>query len=488
MLLKKTHDLIIFGTTGDLAQRKLFPALYQLEKKKYLISSMRIIGVSRTNYTTEEYLKIIYDSLKKFLNENIQPSIWKSFKKRFIFITIDINQIQDFIKLIPYFKKKNSTIINYLAVSSDMFKKIFEGLSLIKLNKLNSKIVVEKPIGKSLSTFSIIEKSIKKYFSKKNIFRIDHYLGKKTILNLIKLKFFNPIFNKYLHKNYIDHVQITLSESIGIENRWSYFNNTGQIIDMVQNHILQIISIFAMKIPKLFNRKNICDEKIKILKSLRTINKKNIHSYVSLGQYSSGTINNHIVKAYIDEKKAQKNSSTETFVAIKLYIDTKQWKNVPFYIRTGKRLFKKSSKIVIFFKNQHNILFKNKYIHSTLNRMTINLQPIFNKVITNNKTKGLQLNSNTTYKKNELFSNDKQLFLKNYNLEEYERLLLEITQNRQFLFVQHKEVIYAWKWIDPIIQAYKNYPILLQYYNSGTWGPQSAFNLIKKDKKKWDNN
>ncbi|VFP85932.1 Glucose-6-phosphate 1-dehydrogenase [Buchnera aphidicola (Cinara pseudotaxifoliae)] len=487
MLLKKNYDLIIFGTTGDLAQRKLFPALYQLEKQKYLVSDMKIIGISRTIYTKEEYLQIIYNSLKKFLNENIKLSVWKSFKKRFTSVTMDINKIQDFIKLTPYFKKKNSTLINYLAVSSDMFEKIFKGLSSIKFNKSNSKIVVEKPIGKSLSTFLIIEKSIKKYFSKKKIFRIDHYLGKKTILNLIELKFFNPIFNSYLNKHYIDHVQITLSESIGIENRWDYFDNTGQIIDMVQNHMLQIISIFAMKTPESFNQKNICDEKIKILKSLRKINKNNIHNYVSLGQYSSNNINNHIVKAYINEKKAKKNSSTETFVAMKLYIDTKQWRNVPFYIRTGKRLFKKSSKIVVFFKKKHNILFKNKYIHSTLNRMTINLQPIFKKN-PKKKIKISQFNSNKTFKKNKFYSNEKLFFLKNKILEEYERLFIEIIQDRQFLFVQQKEIIYAWKWIDPIIQAYKSHPMLLQYYNSGTWGPQSAFNLIQKDKKKWDNN
>ncbi|VFP78201.1 Glucose-6-phosphate 1-dehydrogenase [Buchnera aphidicola (Cinara cuneomaculata)] len=488
MTLKiKNYNLFIFGTKSDLAQRKIFPALYQLEKKNKLKHNMQIIGISRSNCSTKEYINIIFNALKKFLNETINLSIWKILKKRFVFCKIDINNIQNFKKLVIYIKEKYNILIYYCAVSSDMFVNICKGLASIKCNKKNSKIILEKPIGKSFSTFYKINQSIKNYFSEKQIFRIDHYLGKEAILNLISLKFANPLFYNILNNNYIDHVQITLAESIGIENRWDYFNKTGQIIDMVQNHILQIISIFTMDIPKSLHKKHIHEEKIKILKSLRNINNHNIHKYVSFGQYSSGIINTKSVKSYVHENKAEKNSTTETFVSIKLYIDTKLWRNVPFYIRTGKRLPKKCSKIVIFLKNIKNIFVNNIDLNTDFNRITIDLQStpkttikLYNKIPT--------LNSSFELKPCKLSFDNKKYFPYNYIPQEYERLLSEIIQNNQFLFLNYKEIVYSWKWIDPIIQAFKKNPLLLQYYSAGTWGPKSSCDLIKQDNRRWDNN
>ncbi|VFP81124.1 Glucose-6-phosphate 1-dehydrogenase [Buchnera aphidicola (Cinara kochiana kochiana)] len=483
---KKNYNLFIFGTKGDLVQRKIFSALYRLEKKNKLTNNVQIIGISRSSSSNKEYINIIYNALKKFLNETIKLSVWNKFKKRFIFCKININKIQNFKKLIVFIKNKYDILIHYFAVSSDMFVKICKGLASIQCNKDNSKIIIEKPIGKSLNTFYDINQSIKKYFSEKQIFRIDHYLGKEAILNLISLKFANPLFYNILNKDYVDHVQITLSESIGIENRWNYFDQTGQIIDMVQNHILQIISIFAMNTPKSLHKNHIYDEKIKILKSLRNINKNNIHKYVSLGQYSKGIINNQPVLDYLHENKAQKNSITETFVAMKLYLDTKIWKNVPFYIRTGKRLKKKCSKIVIFLKKTKNMLFNNIQSQDKLNRITVDLQStskiaikLFNKIP--------KLDSSFKLKPLELSYDYKKFFPHHYIPEEYERLLTEIMQNNKFLFVHQKEIIYSWKWIDPIIQAYQEYPSLLQYYSAGTWGPESSHKLIQQDNKNWDN-
>ncbi|VFP88353.1 Glucose-6-phosphate 1-dehydrogenase [Buchnera aphidicola (Cinara piceae)] len=480
------HDLIIFGATGDLAKRKLFPALYRLEKKKKLTSNMRIIGISRSQNTIKEYKNIIYSFLKKFLNENIELSIWNKFKKRLFFCKIDVNQIYNFKKLMNFFKKKNNILINYFAVSSNMFVNICKGLASIKLNTKQSKIIIEKPIGNSLRQFYIINKSIKKYFSEKQIFRIDHYLGKESILNLISLKFANPWFNNILNDKNIDHIQITLSEKLGIENRWNYFNETGQIIDMIQNHMLQIISIFSMNTPKSLKKKHIQKEKIKILKSLSHFNNKNIYNSIALGQYSEGKINNHMISSYLQEKGANKNSLTETFVSIKLYINNSKWKNIPFYIRTGKRLTKKCSKIVIYFKELKNNLFYTKKINTISNSLTINLHPEFGiKIKFFNKKP--ELNSKFKLKPCEMFLNYKKIFKKYTVPEEYDRLLLDSIIGNPFLFVHEKEIIYSWKWIDPIIRACKKNPSLLKYYPSGTWGPKSSNYLIQNDKREWDN-
>lgn len=482
----KKYNLAIFGATGDLSRRKLFPALYQLEKKK-LINNMRIIHISRSYCNVNEYIDIMYCSLKKFLNMNINKKIWKKLKKRFLFCQMDINKIQDFKKLKKIIKKKNGELISYFAVSSDMFVNICKGLKFIYMHKEKSKIVIEKPIGKSLKTFHFINQSIKKYFSEKKIFRIDHYLGKESILNLITLKFFNPFFNNNLNKKYIDHIQITLSEELGIGDRWNYFNSTGQIIDMVQNHVLQIVSIFAMNIPKSLNPEDIKNEKIKILKKIRVINNKNYFDNISLGQYSDGINNNHLLVSYLNEKGAEKTSFTETFVAIKLYIDNKTWQNIPFYIRTGKRMPKKCSKIVVFFKKQIHNLFKMTHVHPIRNSLTINLQSPFEMKI-NFLNKKPELNSKFSLRSCNFLFDYKKIF-NNYDIpEEYERLLLEVIKGNQFLFVHPKEIIYAWKWIDPIIKLYKQNSSLLQYYPAGTWGPKSSEQLIEKDKKTWDNN
>ncbi|VAX76571.1 glucose-6-phosphate dehydrogenase [Buchnera aphidicola] len=480
------YYLIIFGTTGDLSIRKLFPALYKLEQKKKINKRMKIIGISRLNYTLNEYTQIIYKSLKIFFNQDLHLKTWNIFKERLIFCQMDVNHINDFIKLKKILTKTNKILVNYFAVSSEIFTKICKGLKFIQCNQKNSKIIIEKPIGKSLENFYNIDESIKKYFTEKQIFRIDHYLGKESILNLISLKFANSFFSNCFKKNNIDHIQITLSEILGIEKRWNYFNQTGQIIDMVQNHILQIISILAMNTPKSLTKKHISEEKIKILKSLCVINDANISNHVSFGQYSEGKINNKIKKSYLNERGAKSGSLTETFVAIKLFINTKKWKNIPFYVRTGKRLSKKSSKITIFFKKNINLLFSIPKLENVENKLIINLQPPYDiKIKFFNKKPSL--NSKFILKPCEINFNYQLFFKNSYIPSEYETLILESIKDNQFLFVHPKEIIYSWKWIDPIIQAYKKNPSLLQNYSAGTWGPQSSDLLIKKDRRQWNN-
>ncbi|WP_343188922.1 glucose-6-phosphate dehydrogenase [Buchnera aphidicola (Chaitoregma tattakana)] len=475
-------DFVIFGAKGDLSQRKLIPALYKLDKKKILHKETKIIGVGRAEWSQEKFSKIIKQSLKKFLKENIKKTIWKIFKKRLSFCNLDVNDTKNFLKL----KKKlnnNKIIINYFAIPSDSYTKICRGLFKFSLNLKNSRIVLEKPIGNSLKTSRKINKKIGKYFKESQIFRIDHYLGKDTIINLLYFRFANSIFYKYWNNKGIDHVQITIAENIGIEGRSKYFDNTGQMKDMVQNHMLQILSIITMNEPKKIDSNSIRQEKIKILKSLKYIKENEINKKTSIGQYSNGKINNIKVKSYKKEIVDKPNSNTETFVAIRADINNKTWNGVPFYLRTGKRLPKKCSKIVIVFKNTTAKIFKN-LSKSMNNKLIIYLEPnegiclkFINKVPDLNKKCILKkLKMNFTYSEN---------FEKKTIPDPYEKLLLECIIGDQSLFVHIDEVEQSWKWIDNITKIWKKNSKISELYESGTWGPSKSKKIIERDGRKW---
>ncbi|WP_343183873.1 glucose-6-phosphate dehydrogenase [Buchnera aphidicola (Ceratovacuna keduensis)] len=476
------YDFVIFGTKGDLSQRKLFPALYKLDNKKILDKKTKIIGVGRAKWKKNNFLKFVKKSLKKFLIEKINKNTWKIFKKRLIFCNLDVYNTKNFYKLKKKLKN-NKIIINYFAIPSNSYEKICKGLYKFNLNLENSRIVLEKPIGDSLITSKKINKKIGKYFKESQIFRIDHYLGKDTIINLLYLRFTNSIFYNNWNNKSIDHVQITVAEKIGIEGRNKYFNKTGQTKDMVQNHILQILSIITMKEPKKIDSKNIRNEKIKILKKLNFIKKHEIHKKTSIGQYSYGEIDNIKLTSYNSEILGKKNSNTETFVAIKIEIKNKMWKGVPFYVRTGKRLPKKCSKIVIVFKNTTPKVF-NKFSNSINNKLIIYLEP-------NESIYFKFLNKIPSLKKKCKLKSSKMYFKYSKNFEKknipdsYEKLLLSCILGDQSLFVHIDEVKYSWKWIDNIINIWKKVSKKIELYSSGTWGPNSSKKIIEKDGRKW---
>lgn len=484
---KQLYDFIIFGAKSDLAKRKLFPALYRLEKKREILPGCRIIGVGRVDWDTKQYINDVKKYLELFLTEKINKDIWKIFKNRIIFCSFDINQINHFNRLKKIIDQKNNLLIYYLAISSDIFIKVCQGLKKYKLNQYHARIILEKPIGNSLKTFNYINNNIKKSFTEKQIFRIDHYLGKDMILNILSLRFANPFFSNFWNNKFIDHIQITLAEEIGMEGRGDYYDKTGQIKDMVQNHILQIISILTMSKPISFHESHIHAEKIKILKKIEKIHEKNIINFLIFGQYKKGIYNNNTVCSYLDEKNINQKSKTETFALIKIHINNKIWKGVPFYIRTGKRMPKKCSKIVIFFKKENNFLFKKNNLPSFLgNTLTINLQPneglilnIYNKIPSLSST--YDLTSKT-------LSLDYKKSFKNFEITDaYDKLLLEIIKGKKLLFIHQDEIKYAWKWTDLITSAIKKHPSLLKYYSAGTWGPKEIEMLMEKDNKKWDN-
>ncbi|CAL4321092.1 glucose-6-phosphate dehydrogenase [Buchnera aphidicola] len=481
----KRFDLVIFGAKGDLTKRKLIPAFYQLEKFKKFHKKTKIIGVGRATWNKKKFLKIVKKSLKNFMNDKINYKIWKKLKSRIYFCKLDINKTSNFLKLKKILQSKSKkNIINYFATPPDTYANICKGLASINFNTSNCKIIVEKPIGSSYKTSKKIHKKINIFFKEKQIFRIDHYLGKETIINLFFLKFLNPIFFNNWSNKTIDHIQITLSEELGVENRWNYFNSIGQTRDMVQNHLLQIISILAMETPINLNFKNIQNEKLKVLKSLRIINKKNINIKTVRGQYSNSNIHGIKIPAYTEESKICNKSLTETFVAIKINIDNHKWFGIPFYVRTGKKLKKKKSEIVIVFKSIKFNIFKNNKKNIPKNRLHIRIQPNegLRLFILNKKP---SLNKNIKYKEIKLSNSYHKIFKKKYIHDAYEKLIFEVIRNKQSLFVSKKEVEQSWKWIDSLMNAWKLKKSKVELYQPGSWGPKSSENLLKKNGYNW---
>ncbi|WMC20208.1 MAG: glucose-6-phosphate dehydrogenase [Enterobacteriaceae bacterium PSpyr] len=476
-------NFIIFGIKGDLSKRKLLPALYYLEKKKNIHNDTNIIGISRSKCNIKDNINIIKKSLLNFLEEKINNEVWLKFSARFKFYNLDVYNNNNFIKL-KKINLKNKNIIYYFATPPSTFSYICEGLGKNKMNTKNTRIIIEKPLGENLKSYNYINKILLKYFKETQIYRIDHYLGKEIILNLLALRFSNILFFSNWNNNIIDSVQITIFEQIGIEGRTEYFNKTGQTRDMVQNHLLQILTIIAMAPPSNLNSNNISIEKIKILRSLRRIDYKNINENTVLGQYTSGVINNNNVPSYLEEICINNKSNTETFVVIKANIDNWQWFGVPFYLRTGKRIKKKIAEIVIYFKNLPFNLF-NKFNKKLLqNKIIIRLYPnegieikIFNKLsgLNNNyKLRSTKLNFNFYEKKNI------------HKCNAYELLILEAMLGNQSLFVSGNEIKESWKWIDLIINSWKKKKIKPIIYKSGTWGPKESDILIQKDGRKWN--
>jgi len=477
-------DLVIFGTKGDLARRKLLPALYKLEKSKKIHPNTRIIGAGRADWNTKDYIKVARKSIKDFVKEKIDENTWKRFSIRLFFFNIDVFKNLHFLELKKILNEKKNIAIYYCAVPPNAFNAIFEGLGKVNLNSLSSRIIIEKPLGISLETSQKINNQISKYFLESQIFRIDHYLGKESILNLFAFRFSNSFFFHNWDKKIIDHIQITISEEVGIENRWNYFDAMGQTRDMVQNHILQILTIIAMDQPKNITPESIRNEKLNILRSLKKINTNEIYIKTARGQYDSGIINGIKVPSYTKEYGANKKSKTETFVSIKVDIDNDRWFGVPFYLRTGKRLAYKYSEIVIVFKKITKNLFENCNKNFSPNKLIIRLEPNENiRIEFLKKEPGLS----KEYKlKEDKIQSD--CFNNNYknSIDAYERLLFESMRGIQSLFVSRDEVEEAWKWIDPIINAWKKTDLKnLQLYKSGTWGPKSSDTMIMRDGRAW---
>jgi len=478
-------DIVIFGAAGDLSRRKLLPALYQLELSGLLHDDSTIIGVARTEHNKESFVQLVLDNLNEFVSEGLDDEVVNKLINRLSYQKLDFSTTSGFKGLAKSLASGNGTRVYYFSTPPAVYGAICDGLSASDLITDKDRVVMEKPIGHCLESSKVINDQVSRFFNENQIYRIDHYLGKETVLNLLVLRFANSLFTSNWDHNCIDHVQITIAESVGIEGRWGFYDGAGQMRDMMQNHLLQILSLVAMEPPADLSADSIRDEKLKVLKALRPINRSNVRDKTVRGQYADGFLKGSAVPGYLNEEGAKTNSNTETFVAIKAEIDNWRWAGVPFYLRTGKRMAQKHSEIAIHFKEQPHNIFSESFSDLPANKLTIRLQPDEGMELqVMNKIPGIA--SQMNIQENKLDLSFSETYADKRVIDAYERLMLEVLNGNQSLFVRRDEVEQAWHWVDSIIDAWQASNDKPKPYAAGSWGPVSSISLIAHDDRQWD--
>lgn len=476
-------DYVVFGGTGDLAERKLLPALYHRQRAGQFTDPTRIIGASRSPMTDAAYRKFATDALKQFLKpSDFDKAEVDKFCARLHYVAVDATSEKGWDKLHALLEEgKDRVRAFYLAVSPSIFGNISERIRDHKLITDQTRIVVEKPIGRDLESARQLNDTIGKVFKEEQIFRIDHYLGKETVQNLMALRFANALYEPLWNFAHIDHVQITVAESVGLESRAGYYDKAGAMRDMVQNHILQLLCLVAMEPPSSMDPEAVRDEKLKVLRGLKPINEANVEKLTVRGQYKAGASANGPVKGYLEELEGGE-SNTETFVAVKAEIGSWRWAGVPFYIRTGKRLSARMSEIVVSFKPIPHSIFDETAGRISANQLVIRLQPDEGVkqwlMIKDPGPGGMRL-------KHVSLDMTFEHSFEARHPDAYERLLLDVIRNNQTLFMRRDEVEAAWQWVDPILKAWEETAQSCQSYTAGTWGPSQAIALIERDGRTW---
>ncbi|WP_017932195.1 glucose-6-phosphate dehydrogenase [Robiginitomaculum antarcticum] len=484
-------EMVIFGGTGDLARRKLIPSLYHRFLDRQFDSKSRIIAVSRSDYSRDDYIKKITEAFQSFHpNEPFDQKTWADFCKLVDYVAIDVmNDDSDWTALGDKLDCSACIRIFYLAMPPRMYAPIADGLNAAGLATPQSRVVLEKPIGKDYESAEIINNGVGRVFDENRIYRIDHYLGKETVQNLMVLRFANILFEPLWTRESIDHIQITAAESIGVAGREAYYDKSGALRDMVQNHLLQLLCLTCMEPPDSLDGDAIRTEKIKVLKALRPITPDNVASFTVRGQYAPGQVDGETVEGYIDELIGDDNSDikdgeqslTETFVAIKTEVENWRWAGVPIYLRTGKRMSGRFSEIVVQFKPvPHSVFGAGTKLNP--NRLVIRLQPDESVnlwvEIKEPGAGGLRVKSwplDLTYD---------EAFTTRYP-DAYERLLMDVVRGRLALFMRRDEVEAAWTWVDQIQDAWSQTQQNVQPYPAGADGPGDAQHLLELDKRTW---
>lgn len=478
-------DFVLFGTKGDLARRKLLPSLYELEKAGLIHENTKFIGVARHEHSEEEFVELVKQNIEKFGGDEICPETWDRFSAKLDYVKIDMKNCESY-KQLQSHVDESRTMVCYLATPPSIYGDICKGLNFAEIIDPSVRVVLEKPIGHDLESSKVINDQVAEFFHENQIYRIDHYLGKETVLNLMALRFANSIFATNWDHNCVDHVQITVAESVGIEGRWGYFDDAGQMRDMVQNHLLQILTLIAMEPPASLDANSVRDEKLKVLKSLRPIDATNVNENTVRGQYTAGFVKGEEVPGYLEEEGANTDSETESFVSLKVDLDNWRWAGVPFYLRTGKRMPRKVSEIVIYFKPQPHNLFKDSFRQLPPNKLSIRLQPDEAVEITvMNKVPGLTGSGAMNLQKTKLNLSFSEAFNRFRIPDAYEKLLLEVMLGDQSLFVRRDEVEEAWKWVDGIFAAWKSGNEKPEPYQAGTWGPVASIALLARENRAW---
>jgi len=476
-------DLLIFGGSGDLAMRKLLPALYHRDGDAQITHDSRVFAIGRSDISQQDYLERVETSLRTHLEPGgFVESLWSRFRQRIHYVQVDALEPDRWGELVAALADSAArTRVAYLATAPDLFGPIARGLQHNGLIEANSRIVLEKPLGHDQASAREINNAVGACFAENQIFRIDHYLGKETVQNLLALRFANSLFEPLWRSDAIDHVQITVAEELGVGGRVGFYDRIGALHDMVQNHLLQLVCLVAMEAPSNLDHDAVRDEKIKVLRALRPITEENVGANCVRGQYQAGSIDGSTVDGYLDELDG-KTSETETFVALKLQVDNWRWANVPFYLRTGKRLKRKHSEIVVQFRKVPHSIFSPQGCDVEPNRLLIRLQPDegvkLSVMVKDPGPGGYDLQPVSL----DLSFGD--AFGIRYP-DAYERLLVEVLRGNPALFMRRDEVESAWHWIDNIIAGWQESRQKIESYVAGSWGPTAASLLLDRDGRAW---
>ncbi len=492
---EKSCVIVIFGASGDLTKRKLMPALYALFRQNLLPSRFAVLGTSRSPYTDSAFRKKIVEDVIEYagLKKSEQKKL-ESFSKHLYYQALDATDVSHFDDLktklakIDDAEKTGGNYIYYLSTSPSLYTSIAGNLGkkgLQKEGKESSwrRIIVEKPFGRDLDSATALNADLQKIFKEDQIYRIDHYLGKETVQDIFAFRFANGIFEPLWNRNYINSVQITAAESIGVEERGGYYDHYGAMRDMIQNHLLQVLGTIAIEPPSFFNATDVRNETVKIFQSLRPVEPADVEKFSVRGQYTESTIGGKKVLGYREEKDVSPNSMTETFVALKLYIDNWRWGDVPFYLRTGKCLPTRVSEVVIDFKKTpHHLFTKEELCEAAPNQLVIRIQPDEGIVLRFGMKKpgaGFDI-------KEVGMDFHYSSLADTYIPEAYERLILDCILGDATHYARADAVEACWKFVDPIIKQWENNPDIKMYgYPAGTWGPEQARDLFDCPEEDW---
>ncbi|MBS1054166.1 glucose-6-phosphate dehydrogenase [Gluconobacter kondonii] len=474
-------DYVIFGATGDLTMRKLLPALYNRLRLGQIPDDARIIGAARTELSREAYVARAREALERFLPSDVlSPGLVDRFLARLDYVTLDSSrQSEQWDSLTSLFAKAQPDRVRvfYFATAPQLYGSICENLHRYGLITANSRVVLEKPIGTDMATATAINDGVGQYFPEKQIYRIDHYLGKETVQNVLALRFANPLINAAWSAEHIESVQITAAETVGVEGRAAYYDTSGALRDMIQNHLLQVLCLVAMEAPDSLEADAVRNAKLAVLNALRPITEASAATETVRAQYTAGVIGGENVPGYLEELGTP--SATETFAAIRAWVDTPRWKNVPFYIRTAKRSARKVSEIVVTFRPAATAMFG---AAPASNRLVLRIQP----------NEGVELRLNVKNPALDVFNLHTADLDTSIRMEggmpfpdSYERLLLDAVRGDPVLFIRRDEVEAAWRWAEPVLDAWKHNKVPMQTYSAGSYGPEQATRLLAEHGDTW---
>jgi glucose-6-phosphate 1-dehydrogenase len=482
-------SLVIFGVTGDLARKKLMPAVYDLANRGLLPPGFGLVGFARRDYSDQDFEKVVHDSVKEYARTPFREDVWRQLTEGFRFVPGDLtddvafDRLRETIEDLDINRGTGGNHAFYLSIPPGLFPAVVQQLAEHALTKETAdtwrRVVVEKPFGHDLASARELNRVVEEVFPPQAVFRIDHYLGKETVQNMLALRFANAMFEPVWNNNYVDHVQITMAEDIGIGGRAGYYDGIGAARDVIQNHLLQLLALIAMEEPVSFDAWSLRQEKKKVLNAVKLPNRLDLHT--ARGQYAAGWAGGVKVKGYLDEDGIPAGSATETFAALRLDVDTRRWAEVPFYLRTGKRLGRRVTEVAVMFKRAPHLPFsKTETEELGQNALVMRIQPDegitmrFGAKVPGTMMEIRDVNMDFAYGGSFTESSP----------EAYERLILDVLLGDPPLFPQHTEVELGWKILDPVIDywADKGRP---EQYASGGWGPDSAHEMLARDGRAW---